>query len=357
MASLASDEKRLVRHLLLGNNICGDGLGQEVASFITSHRKSGLETWYIAGNKLTAEGVQPICEALNRDDQVTQLWLKRNPLKAAGAVHVAAMLLRNSHLVVLDLVNTGLLDDGVIAVISAIGHGRGNETLRHLYLDGNGASLPSARAIAAMLLSGSNRLVTLACGGRLGDEGAATIAKGMAGDSHLKRLCLPSSGIGAEGARELARMLTTNCTLLHLDLGLNKNTAALGEYPNRIGVAGAAALAEALAVNKTLRSLNLVHNNIFQSGVASFRFVLNGGGPTTYAPAPETNTSLVRLELLQMGIPHSELTLEEIRISLRRNYLALDEIQRAAADEAMDPGHLTSIQSVYRVNGTYKDSA
>ena len=43
--------------------------------------------------------------------QVDQLWLKRNPLMPAGAIPLAHLLMHNSYLQVLDLVNTGLLDE------------------------------------------------------------------------------------------------------------------------------------------------------------------------------------------------------------------------------------------------------
>ena len=136
---------------------------------------------------------------------------------------------------------------------------------------------------------------------------------------------------------------------MFLDLGLLKTTAALGEIPNRIGVDGAKVIAEALKLNSTLVALNVFHNNIFQQGIAAFRDAFNGTNGL--------NTSIVKLELEQMGVPLNEITKEEIKHCVRRNYLQLIEkgapSYRLDVEEALNPRHLRDIISVYRVNGTY----
>lgn len=377
MESLALDftGKKQVEHLLLGNNICGDGLGPAMALLIESG-KSGLTTWYIAGNRLTEKGIKPICDVLSHDTRVLQLWLKRNPLKQGGVGAVADMLRLNSTIIVLDLVNTGILDAGATLLFDALGYNdystsshRTNSSLQHLYLDGNGLTVASAKMIGSYLRTGNNRLHTLSVGGnRLGNAGTACIAEAMQFDSHVRRLCLASVGMGAEGGKSVGELLRVNSSVLHLDLGLMKFTSALSELPNRIGVIGAISLADALRLNRTLRSLVLLNNNIHQAGIAAFRAVLlensetcidQGRVSTLVASASNVlnhssfNTSLVRLELEQMGVPFNELTREEIRLAIRRNYLALDCEQKLEADEAINPAHLKSILSVYRVNGSY----
>ena len=88
--------------------MCGDALAAEVAKRVRSG-VVGLTTWYLAGNHLSAEGITPLCEAMEADGHVRQLWLKRNPLKPAAGVRLGAMLEKNVSLQVLDLVNCGLL--------------------------------------------------------------------------------------------------------------------------------------------------------------------------------------------------------------------------------------------------------
>jgi len=141
MASLRSDSApggaQLVKHILLGNNIAGDGLCDGIAELIGSGG-STLTTWYIAGNRLTAEGISTLCEVLKNDDQVLQLWLKRNPLKPVAGHFLGDLLAANTTLAVLDLVNCGLLDDGVSSVFDGLEASGDASALEHLYLDGNG---------------------------------------------------------------------------------------------------------------------------------------------------------------------------------------------------------------------------
>ncbi|CAM9200069.1 unnamed protein product, partial [Ectocarpus fasciculatus] len=358
--------KGAVKHLLLGNNVCGDGLGDEVANHIhtegSRQARLGVTTWYIAGNRLTVKGITPICEALAVDRRVEQLWLKRNPLLPDGASKIANMLRFNSHLIVLDLVNTGIRDSGAIAIFEALGapaspdrthgihlSGRINASLKHLYLDGNGLSIEAAKVICQYLSTGVNKLTTLSLGcNRLGDEGAKYVCAGMCQDTCVKRLILSSAGIGKMGATYIADMLRINSVLLHLDLSMLKTTKALGELPNRIGVEGACSLARALEGNITLRSLLLFYNNIFQSGIEAFRILLNKDAAGERVVAGKNNTTLVRLELEQMGIPYNELSREEIRFCLRRNYLAVSEADKKVVDECINPSHLAEVASVYR---------
>lgn len=397
---LDSTGKHQVQHLLLGNNICGNGLGEAVGTFIKSG-KSKLTTWYIAGNRLTDEGIYPVCLALQNDYQVTQLWLKRNPLHATGARHISDMLRLNSTLLVLDLVNTGLLDEGGYQIISALSSSKElkyNTTLQHLYLDGNGFTISFAHEIAKYFLtispSSSSSLITLSLGcNRFGDEGVKLICSSLYKNLTLQRLCLASVGMGSAGGHAVATLLKYNTTLRHLDLGLLKFTAAAGEIPNRIGTNGAIAIAHSLKYyNKTLFSLLLLNNNIFQAGMSAIRAALLESSssssssstenesrqgleisstaqdsPTALPPPTSSsllsneepapiqfmNQTLIRLELEQMGVPFNELTREEIRLALRRNYLLLTEDQKNIANEAINPHHLSPIQSVYRVNGSY----
>ena len=352
--SLALDNDRSighqrVQHLLLGNNICGDGLGAGVADLI-NRKQSGLKTWYIAGNRLTAAGIAPVCEALVNDVQVEQLWLKRNPLGPGGCRHLATMLQSNCHLIVLDLTNTALMHEGALAILSALGNvdgkgnGYGNRTLRDLYLDANGLRTETAKVLGDYLRSGENNLVTLsvACN-RFGNEGVQYIADSMHNETSVERLVLASVGLGSEGANHLANMLRVNKTLLHLDIGLMKSTAALSEIPNRIGNDGAIALVDSLRENSTLRSLSLLYNNIHQEGLESIKNLLSSS----------ENMTLTKVVLEQLGVPFNEFTREEIKLCLRRNYLLLSAEEKVIVDEAVNPSHLREIVSVYRVNGSY----
>lgn len=340
-SALEDENKKggLVKHLLLGNNVCGNGLPARVAEMIAGG-SSKLTTWYIAGNRITGDALLPLCEVLKHDTQVLQLWLKRNPLKELGAVNMASMLKCNRTLQVLDVVNCGLLDAGA----KALAAGLVGSSVRHLYANGNGLSAVGAEAIAA---AGGSFLHTLSLGdNRLNDDGTVAVAKHCGG---VVRLALAASGISDVGARALADLIRASRVLRWLDLGISKSTAALGEVPNRLGDLGAEFLAEALGgpgdVQAPLNALVLVHNSITAPGVRALQ------------AAAQRSKTLVKLELDYLDARGQELAREEIRSALARNFRTLEAAGDAgelrARREALDPEHLEEIKSVYRVGNAY----
>ena len=321
-----------VKHLLLGNNIAGSGLAKAVAKLIRN-KSTAITTWYIAGNNLDAS-ITPVAEAMEHDTFVQQLWLKRNPLKLAGAIPISKMLGLNTFLKVLDLTNTGLMDNGTKIVCNAITNNK-MSGLKILYLNSNGITTESLSNICEMLCS--SRLSDIGLGAnRIGDKGCALLADTL-DNSTYEVLELSSCGIGSKGVEMIAKKLISNTTLRKLDLGFLKSTEALGEIPNVMGNQGASALASALKHNRTLLSLNLLHNGIYQQGVSDL------------ANALIENTTLLHLNIEQLGIPHNELTRESIRISLKRNHAELTDEQRKVAMTLINRDHLSEVKSVYRI--------
>ena len=335
-ADSTSDDPK-VRHLLLGNNICGDELGHAIADFISSGT-SALTSWYIAGNNLTHEGLAPICQALANDKQVRQLWLKRNPLHLMGCQHIVSMLQTNQYLEVLDLTNTGIMDEGATLIINNIGN------IQHLYLSSNGLTHVTCQALLSLLsIVSLKSLKSLGLGcNRLGNKGAQLIAEFLSSDKcgSLQLLEIASCGIEQEGADYISQSLRTNKSLVYLDMGYLRSTTDLGEISNNIGSTGAIHLAEALTENVTLRGLDLVRTGIKQSGVSAFVNIL----------CNDQNKCLIYLNIEQFGIPHNELSRETIRKALIRNKNLLTTEQQQIIDNVINPPHLQEIKSVYRIN-------
>lgn len=335
LASDSADPKPKVTHLLLGNNCYGNSLGKAVASFIASGR-SALTSWYLAGNDMTSEGMEPLCDALAHDVQVQQLWLKRNPLHKEGVIPIAKMFQTNSYLETLDLANTGLMDDGASALFEGLRH---NSTLKHLYLGANGLTAASCKVFASL---GPISLRVLSLGAnRLGDEGAAVLAEAMVKRSiFLETLDLSSCGIGPTGAKALGKAIQADC-LAKLNLGFLKSTGDLGEVPNRISDEGAEALAQALCLSTSLRSLDLTFNDIGLRGVNAL------------AGAIQDNSRLCHCNLEQSGggghSSRNRLSRELVRKVAQRNYDALEGDARVEVDRLLSPPHLAEILSVYRI--------
>eukprot|EP01060_Flectonema_neradi_P035544 TRINITY_DN6575_c1_g1_i1.p1 TRINITY_DN6575_c1_g1~~TRINITY_DN6575_c1_g1_i1.p1 ORF type:complete len:1200 (+),score=193.21 TRINITY_DN6575_c1_g1_i1:51-3650(+) len=341
--SLRNDTDQKVRHLLLGNNIAGDELGPGVADMVTK-KSSHISTWYIAGNHLTDVGIKPVCLALETDDYVNQLWLKRNPLKPSSAHHLSKMLTLNQHLKVLDLTCTGLLDEGTITLMGGLST---NKTLEVLYLNGNGITCKSIPSICDMLKK-DTALTSLGLGcNRIGDEGAKMIF--AVNELKLDMLDLSSAGIGPKGATYIAEFLKVNKTLRKLDLGFLLMTVAIGELCNRIGNSGAEAIAESLKSNNTLQSLSLRHNGIAETGQNALRSVLCGSLDST----SHRNATIIELVYEQYGLPVSRINREGIRAALGQNFGLLTKEQRKSVHVLLNPPHLQEVLSVYRLGGKY----
>mmetsp|Transcript_2185 Transcript_2185/g.4677 ORF Transcript_2185/g.4677 Transcript_2185/m.4677 type:complete len:1037 (+) Transcript_2185:772-3882(+) len=344
-SSLKYDGHGLVKHILLGNNIAGNGLGRAVGDFICSG-ESKLTTWYVAGNRMNADGIAPIAAALEQDQKVLQLWLKRNPILPLGTRPIASMLRVNTTLQVLDLTNTGILDDGCETVMQGL-LGNKKSALQYLYLDTNGITAKGVSAIVEYLTNTMNRsLVGLSLGcNRLGDDGLAILIKGLRRYKSLKRLTLSSCGISAAGAQMLADYLKEpGCELSFLDLSCMKSTWAVGEIPNRIESKGSVALADAIRVNTCLEGLNLGNNFIREDGIAAIEEALS-----------QNQASVLRsLSIYQPGLASNKTTLDKINLWAERNISTWERSKASGAqDDYVFPKHLDEIQSVYRVGNSY----
>lgn len=334
----AMRESRQVKRLLLGNNIVGDGGAEAIAEFLREQRESTLDCWYIAGNHITAAGLRPICDALAGDRRVTALWLKRNPLKASGMEPLASLLRRNETLRVLDLVNCGLLDGGLAVLLGGLTGPGANRSLRHLYVGTNGLTERSAPLLADYVANGcALETLHLSCN-RLGDAGVEALAGAMKANRSIRRLSLASNLIGPRGAWALATALVDHPTLELLDLGFTKATVAVGENGNFLGDEGARAMAHLLRHSTALRSLDLLHNGISQIGVNALR------------EAMAVNRTLTSLQLTQFGKVHNEPGKEELRAALARNRALIPAADLEALDEIDLPTHIREIYSVYRTH-------
>ncbi|GAA2797178.1 hypothetical protein GCM10010441_22970 [Kitasatospora paracochleata] len=237
------DGPRPVRHLLLGT----DGLGDEGAAEVSS-RAAGAEvhTLYLGCNGITAAGACRIADSLRASPQTVQaLWLKRNPLGVRAGQAAAELIEAAERLRTLDLVQTGLDAAGLALLVdAALAGGRGFE---RLFLGGNPLGPEGGRQLARLVVAGTAEELYASAAG-LGDEGASALAEALARAPYgrLKRLSLASSGIGpAAAARVVAAAAAAGVELL--DLGRVRAAAVLAAPDNRIDLAAAGAIGEALA--------------------------------------------------------------------------------------------------------------
>ncbi len=274
----------VVKHLLLGT----DGLGDGAAEVAGQAVEREVETLYLGCNGITAGGACRIADHLRMSPQasnVTGIWLKRNPIgdgDAAAALVESARSLRT-----LDLVQTGLDADGVRRLVAAILAARQHSRrIERLYLGGNPLGAAGARHLAALLTADAvDELYVSAAG--LGDEGANTLAEALR-TARLKRLSLAGNGIGPRAAAGVVAAAVTAGVEV-CDLGQVKAAKVLNAQPNRLDETATTAIATALADRPhRLRHLVLANTGLrsqaahrlldgAQRAVTPTRFVLGKG--------------------------------------------------------------------------------
>lgn len=305
-----------IRAILFGTGAIGNTGARAVAD--TLDRGVALETVYLGCNRITDVG--PLAEAVERSG-VDALWLKRNPLGEAGARRLAGVLARGGPRV-LDVYNCELGDAGVAAIAEALASPACR--VEHVYLGGNAAG-PAAAAALGALLATTTRLRSLQLSASRFTTCLEPITRGLAHNRSLEELCLASCGLSPQGGAALADALTRHPRLLRLDVALAPSARALAEAPNRIGDAGAPALADMLRANGPLRMLDLRENSITSRGAFPILEALHA------------NEHLVELHLHH-----------HVARTIRRSIRARLNANSTRVAKPRMPPHVAAIQSVYR---------
>ncbi|NMI62478.1 MULTISPECIES: ribonuclease inhibitor [unclassified Streptomyces] len=254
-----SDRPSPVRHLLLGT----DGLGDEGAVAVAA--RAEVETLYLGCNGITAGGACRIADNLRASPRVvTGVWLKRNPLGSGGGRAAAELVEAAKSLRTLDLVQTGLDATGAVVLVDALLTATENgRRIERLFVGGNPLGAAGAVPLAALIAEGAvDELYVSAA--ELGDAGALRLADALARAPHgrLTRLSVASNGIGPSAAARLVAAATAAGVTL-LDLGRVRAAAVLGAADNRLDLAAVTDIAHTLAsAEHRLTHLVLAHTGM-----------------------------------------------------------------------------------------------
>lgn len=182
----------------------------------------------------------------------------------------------------INLASTSVGDEGVSLLAAVL---QINRSITELILRGNSIGDRGAAALGPSLVDCNLELLSLG-NNMIGDNGAATIARGIAANNTITRVELYGNRIGDAGAAALAAAV--NDTMVDLRLGhneiRNEGACALGAailHPssrlqvvdlsnNSIGDSGATGLADALSVATALTELGLECNVVGDRAISVF---------------------------------------------------------------------------------------
>ncbi|KAF2729739.1 RNI-like protein, partial [Polyplosphaeria fusca] len=256
-----------IKHFLLGNNIIGPHGAKCIAEFVKEFPER-MDTWYLAGNCIDADSFALLVDAWVKSPAVTNIWLKRNPLKAVAANDVFRLITETPNLRTLDLDQTNLGDEGVAVLFSKLAQHHKPLPLRHIYLNAIGISLAGATSIASYLASPHCTLTSLyASNNPLGNPGATALARGLAHNTSLTRLLLSSTGLTSPGTTALCNTLSTHPALTTLDLSQSYATQDLASRYNYLTDACAPAIRTLISSSPHLAYLNLGYCALSHAGL------------------------------------------------------------------------------------------
>jgi Ran GTPase-activating protein (RanGAP) involved in mRNA processing and transport len=199
-----------------------------------------METWYLAGNMISENGIVSITDAAVNSSVTHPIRLKRNALGVDAGNAIVKLITSCSRLRMLDLDQTGLGDTETTNIFQQPSEQPrdGNITLQPIYLDGTGASNTVYHAIATFLQHAACCIKTLYLRNSLVGKGAAALAQGLEQATRLDRVSITSCGLGPEDAIAVMQNLRRNASIKFLDLGQaiathDQDTRTLGHTIDR----------------------------------------------------------------------------------------------------------------------------
>ncbi|XP_059818026.1 NACHT, LRR and PYD domains-containing protein 12-like [Hypanus sabinus] len=243
------------QELRLGENELGDS-GVKLVSVALRNPECKIQILWLWDVGLTDSGVEDFASALSTNPSLTELDMSENKLGDSG-VKLVSVALRNPECKIqkLGLIDVGLTDSGADDLASTLST---NPSLTELNLSGN----------------------------KLGDSGVKLVSAALRNpECKIQRLWLIDVGLTDSGVEDLASALSTNTSLMELDMSENelgdagvKIVSAALRNPEckiqklrltRVSLSdsGAEDLVSALSTNPSLMELNLSGNELGDSGV------------------------------------------------------------------------------------------
>ena len=307
---------------IIGKAASRDTIGDTGASAIAAALESMTSTTSAILTSLTFrnQGIGPDGAAalarvlMNNNNGVQMLSLRGNEVGDAGAAALAGVVRAKTALAELQLDNNGISDDGASALAHAL---KDTLTITALSFENNDntdattiKAMEAFVAAASVLKSGGDLSIPSCDGYTLGDSGVRVVAKALArAASNVTSIRLENAGIGPDGAAALAKAVAgdTRITALSLsgntigDVGATALASVLGSMSalnslslasTGIGDTSAKALAKALKQCLALEGLFLAQNGIGDEGASALADALMSSPQLASAPMPMTALDL-----------------------------------------------------------------
>ncbi|XP_072133414.1 uncharacterized protein [Mobula birostris] len=319
-----------IQKLGLDNVGLTDSGAKDLISALSTN--SSLTELDLGANKLGDSGVKPVSEALrNPECKIQKLWLYDVGLTANGAKDLISTLSTNRSLKELSLNDNKLGDSGVKLVSAAL---RNPECkIQKLWLWNVGLTVSGAEDLSPAISTNRSLMELNLNDNQLGESGVKLVSAALRkAECKIQKLWLRDVGLTDSGVEQLASALSTNPSLMELNLNDNKlgdsGVKLVSEalrnskckiqklWLRNVGLtdSGAQDLVSALRTNPSLKELSLNDNKLEDSGVklvsAALRISeckiqklwlrnvgLTDSGVEDLASALSTNPSLTELNL------------------------------------------------------------
>ncbi|XP_078059742.1 NACHT, LRR and PYD domains-containing protein 3-like isoform X1 [Mustelus asterias] len=217
-AALRNPECKIQKLDLSGNDLT-DSCAEDLASALSTNRS--LIDLYLGSNELGDSGVKLLSVALrNPDCKIQKLDLYGNALTDSCAEDLASVLSTNRSLIDLNLGYNKLGDSGVKLLSVALSNP--DCKIQKLYLRGNDLTDSCAEDLASALSTNRSLIDLDLSVNKLGDSGVKLLSVALRNpDCKIQKLYLYGNDLTDSCAEDLASALSTNRSLIDLYLGSN----------------------------------------------------------------------------------------------------------------------------------------
>lgn len=276
----------------LGYNNIGDKGAETIGQLL--QETLTLQTLILSYNDIGPEGACHIAKGIQMNETVRVLHLNGNKIGNKGGMAIAGALQVNIVLEEIDLAETDLKAESVIAYTTVLCN---NETIKVMNLNRPlyTSKQEEPTVHAANMLKVNHQLRELHLSKHdIKNFGAERLAESLIFNVSLTRLDLSCNRITRDGALCLADLLKRNTPLEYLNLGYNRiedhgatylsealaiyntNLITLVVCANTLNARGLCALAKSLYTNQTLREIYIWGNNLEKDACQAFADLLGG---------------------------------------------------------------------------------